>query len=183
MNLSCLSGIVVAATLVAGTAFGQTEQGRKELSLSGAYSAAWLSADYAELNTRVTHVYVGTLGVGYFVTDALEAKVNLSVVGASAGTLADIYVIPITLGLDYHFNTKKTAVPYLGAAVGVYAIGGGFADVSQTLGAAMANVHVGLKYFATKRAAFDCQVGYEYIPLPVVTLNSTFVTVGIGVYF
>lgn len=177
------SGSIVAGTiLLATTALAQTQKGKWDLSFSGSYNAAWVSADDSDFSTDSMQVYSGTVGVGYFLTDPLEIKGNISIIGLNGGGM-NAYVVPLTVGVDYHFNTKNKTVPYVGLAVGVYIVGGGFEEDSGAIGGVLGDGHAGLKQFLSEDVALDFRVGYQYAPLPGVSLNNVTASIGLSFQF
>ncbi len=72
--------LTAAAALVADSAAAQTEAKTWEMSLNGSYSHSWVNGVSSDINQGLT-LYSGALSVGYFFTDALELKANVSVLG------------------------------------------------------------------------------------------------------
>jgi outer membrane protein W len=187
--------IVGSIALLASTAVAQTEKGKWDVSLLGSYNCGWIGGS---VNSGTLQVYQGGLGLGYFITKPLEIKLNGSVLGASAGDSGSFggsfTVIPVTIGADYHFDierllpyTQGKTVPYLGAGLGGAIFTGNAGALgkseSATMGALMVDGHVGLKQFVSKDVSLNLQVGYQYLPLPGISLNNVTVGVGLSFYF
>ena len=67
-----------------------------------------------------TKLVFGALGVGYFVTDAVEIKVLAEGLWMSSGG-HDIYAFGVLAGPDYNFNIKDSKfVPYVGVYGGIF---------------------------------------------------------------
>jgi hypothetical protein len=177
-----LSGILVGATLLASTALAQTEKGKWELSFAGALNSGWLSQDEQNVSSDTLTVYSGAVSGGYFMTDALEIKGNIGFLGFSSGEI-NAYLVPLTIGLDYHFNTKGTTVPYLGVAGGAWVVGGGFKDETEAFGGVLGDAHVGIKQFLKKDVSINLEVGYQYAPLPIVSLHNVTARLGLSLMF
>lgn len=183
--------LVGSIVLLVGTANAQTEKGKWELSLLGSYNCGWISA--GDYNSQTLQIYDGGLGVGYFLSKPLEVKLDAAILGAGGGGV-NMAVVPVTLGLNYHFNierlspyTEGKTVPYIGAGLGGAFATGGITDLntggSQTTGCIMFDAHVGLKQFVSKNVSLNFQVGYQYLPLPFINLNNITAGVGLSFYF
>ncbi len=189
INVLQISILTFVTVLPASTAIAQTEKGNWELALSGSFSHTWVNSEFDVDNSL--DIYTGSLTTGYFFTRGLEAKLGLSVVGINgslgAGALegsANAWVVPVTLGLDYHFNTGSKFVPYLGGALGTYVVGAGFGEDWTAAVGVLADGHGGLKQFVKDNVAIDYRVSFQYIPLPdSISLNTVTFSIGLSFYF
>lgn len=175
MKKLSFSAIVIAGlALLPMTGFAGTEAGKIELTGMGSYTHSWSSEGGGGQNT-----YLGSLGVGYFFTDALEAKINGTFVGFS-GSGSTMYAVQITAGPDYHFMTTGNLVPYVGVYGGVILMKGSFGggDTSET--GAMIDGHVGLKQFLSERMAIDYRVAYQYWSISDTSINNLMVMIGLS---
>jgi outer membrane protein len=83
-------------------------------------------------NVEIGDQYVPELDITYFFTDAISAELILGVTphdveatGVTVGTafgpadvdLGDVWLLPPTLTLQYHFNNSSNFTPYVGAGV------------------------------------------------------------------
>ncbi|MGH7943352.1 MAG: hypothetical protein ACREFR_20015 [Limisphaerales bacterium] len=174
--------------LIASVAVAQTQKGDWDVSVLGSFNSGWITS--GSISTSSLKVYNGGAGLGYFLTDAWELDGNALVLGAVGGG-ANLNVVQLTLGANYNFNiqrllpfTEGKTVPYVGAGLGGFIVGGGVTDVgSGHFGAVMGEGHAGVRQFLSQDVSLDFQVGYQYLPLPGVSLNDVTANIGLSFYF
>jgi hypothetical protein len=134
------------------------------------------------------NIYYGSLSLGYFASRCVEIKGGVAClgfdgdIGGSGGVSS--FVVPITVGMDFHINTKSPFVPYLGIYGGGYIVGAGFGENWGGAGGAIADFHGGIKQFVAKNVAIDYRVSYEFIAMPApVALNTVSIGVGLAFFF
>ena len=189
INLLKTSSLAAAAILLADNGAAQTEAGKWQLSLGGSYSHSWVNSDVA-VDTSLD-IYSGSVDFGYFMLRSLEIKGGISVIGidGSLGTAgvegsANAWVVPVSVGLDYHINTRSKFVPYVGGALGVYVVGAGFGEDWGAAVGVTGQLHAGLKQFVKENVAIVYQVSYDYIPLPDdVSLSTVSFSIGLSFMF
>lgn len=73
------------------------------------------------LATDVDHAYTPELDITYFLTENIAAELIAATaehsVSAGSDTIGDVWVLPPTLTLQYHFTPKEKFSPYVGAGV------------------------------------------------------------------
>lgn len=153
MKLLKLSCITIGAALLAIPAFAGTQKGQTELSL-------FAMGNFGVGGDLDDEKFVeGWLGIGYFFSDAIELKANITgtwLDGVSEEE--DNTFMGVLVGPDYHFNIKDSKfVPY----VGVYG-GANFALTGDTDANAVVDGHAGVKYFVGERTTINAQVSYQY---------------------
>ncbi|HEV2319895.1 MAG TPA: hypothetical protein VGV18_09105, partial [Verrucomicrobiae bacterium] len=80
--------------------------------------------------------------------------------------------------------TEGKTVPYLGAGLGGFIVEGGVPDAgSGHFGEVMGEGHAGVRQFVSQDVSLDFQIGYQYLPLPGVSLNDVTANVGLSFYF
>jgi hypothetical protein len=186
-TLTLASGMVFLAV----TAVAQTQKGNWEVSAMGSFNSGWVTS--GDLSSSSLKVYNGGLGLGYFLTDHWELEGNVLVLGAVGGG-ANLNLVQLTLGANYNFNierllpfTEGKTVPYIGAGIGGFIVGGGVEDDnadSDHYAAVMGEGHVGVRQFVSQNVSLDLQIGYQYLPLPEgVSLNDVTANFGLSFYF
>lgn len=185
LKTTAVAGVVA---LLAVTATAQTAAQKWELSLMGSFNYTWANTP-VEVDNNLT-LYNLTIGAGYFVSNPLEIKAGLSIMGFDGAIGSDSdqgsvsgFVVPLTLGADYHFNTKGKFVPYVGFSIGVFVMGAGFGESVAGMGSVLGEGHAGFKQFLSSDVAFNFQVGYQYAPLPFVDLNAVTANIGFSFFF
>lgn len=181
--------IAASLTLLAGTAFAQTQKGDWEVSVMGSFNSGWITS--GDLESSSLKVYNGGVGLGYFLTRHWELEGNATFVGAVGGG-ANLNLVQLTLGANYNFNienllpfTQGKTVPYIGAGLGGFIVGGGIEDDdSDHYAAVMGEGHIGVRQFLSPNVSLNFQVGYQYLPLPEsVSLNEVTANLGLSFYF
>jgi outer membrane protein W len=175
MKLLKLTCITIGAALLALPAFAGTQKGQVELSLSG--SGTWGVSG----NGKDSKSVVGTLGLGYFFTDALELKGNVVGSWASAPGMDDVTTVTLLGGPDYHFNLKDSKlVPYVGVYGGALIYDTGHDSETTWL----VDGHVGVKYFIGERTTLNLQVSYqEYFPDQGEDTGAVVFSLGVSYFF
>jgi hypothetical protein len=175
-------------TLLAIAVTAQTAPNKWELSLLGSFNHTWVDSPLSVDNSL--NLYDLSVDIGYFVSHPLELRAGFSIMGfdGAIGSDADQgnvsgFVVPLTLGADYHFNTKHKFVPYVGFSIGIFVTGAGFGQDVAAMGSVMGDAHVGFKQFLADNVALNCQLGYQYSPLPFVDLNTVTANLGISFFF
>lgn len=73
------------------------------------------------LATDVDHAYTPELDITYFLTENIAAELIAATaehsVSAGSDTIGDVWVLPPTLTLQYHFTPEEKFSPYVGAGV------------------------------------------------------------------
>lgn len=108
----------VATLMLAGVASASVQQGDTELNFSGSLT----SDNGAEGNGNSTGLE-GTVGLGYFLTDNIQAGVNIGAGWYDTDSTSTAYGAETTLyrlGIfgKYHFMPTNQWVPYVGARIG-----------------------------------------------------------------
>lgn len=177
--------------LLAGSAVAQIQKGQWDVSVLGSFNSGWITS--GDITTTSLKVYTGGAGLGYFLTDHWELDGNATLLGAVGGG-ANLNVVQLTLGGNYNFNiqrllpfTEGKTVPYIGAGLGGFIVGGGISgdgdSGSDHYAAVMGEGHVGVREFLSQDVSLNFQVGYQYLPLPGASLNDVTANVGLSFYF
>jgi hypothetical protein len=191
MKLLKTSFIAAGTGLLALSAFAGTEAGNLEV--EGAASLQFQdqhSSGGGGTQNNTDTLYQGQIGLGYFITDAVELKGNAVFQGSAIrgnGNNNDNYSFFILGGVDYHFFTKEHIVPYVGIYGGVdlgESSGGG---TSTTTTGGVVDVHGGMKQFVGERTSIDYRLSYQYISLSGggfdQTINALVFSVGVTYQF
>ncbi len=122
--------IVAGATISVLGFMGAVEQARAEgdspwlIRVRGIYVSPDESASVRGLagSVEADGSLVPELDISYFFTDNIAAELILATsnhdMSATAGVdLGDVWVLPPTLTLQYHFSPKETFRPYVGAGI------------------------------------------------------------------
>tara|TARA_R100000656_G_scaffold56171_1_gene44266 strand:- start:11 stop:622 length:612 start_codon:yes stop_codon:yes gene_type:complete len=122
--------IVAGATISVLGFMGAVEQARAEgdspwlIRVRGIYVSPDESANVRGLagSVEADGSLVPELDISYFFTDNIAAELILATsnhdMSATAGVdLGDVWVLPPTLTLQYHFSPKETFRPYVGAGI------------------------------------------------------------------
>jgi hypothetical protein len=153
--MKLLKRIIMVGTLVVGLpAFAGTQAGQIELGGTVAFFKP-VGIDGFDAQALIANV-----SVGYFFTDALEAKFGL-MTAVAWGQGTTMYLLAPTIGVDYHFLTSGKLVPYIGGSGGLAVVGGSSGGGSGTITGGIVEGHVGLKHFIGERTTINYQVGYD----------------------
>ena len=188
MKLLKTSCIAAGTGLLALSAFAGTEAGNLEL--EGAATLQYQNQNQSGGSSADIESYQGQVGVGYFVTDALEVKLNSVIQGqhfSSGGASFTTYSIFAEAGVDYHFMTKEKIVPYVGVYGGLDFQLSGAGGSSEVGG--LVDVHAGMKQFVGERTSIDYRLSYQYIEIGSSTgggdlsINAILITIGVTYAF
>jgi hypothetical protein len=189
MKLLNTSLIAAGTSLLAVSAFAGTEAGNLEL--EGAGSLQYQAESQSGAGTTDLTTYQGQIGVGYFVTDAIEIKLNGVFQGqniSANGFNNTSYSIFTEAGVDYHFMTKEKIVPYVGIYGGLdFQLSSGAGSSSEVGG--LVDVHAGMKQFVGERTSIDYRLSYQYIEIGSsngggdLSINALLLTVGVTYAF
>jgi hypothetical protein len=190
MRITTLT-IAASVAMITSAAVAQTQKGDWDVSVLGSFNSGWITS--GGLSTSSLKVYTGGAGLGYFLTDHWELDGNAIFMGAVGGG-ANLNLVQLTLGANYNFNiqrllpfTEGKTVPYIGAGIGGFIVGGGISDDSSDssdhYGAVMGEGHVGVRQFLSPKVSLDFQVGYQYLPLSGASLNDVTANLGLSFYF
>jgi hypothetical protein len=180
MKLLTTSVITAGLVLIAAQTQAATVEGNWELSGLASYAHTWAdvddgdSADFSE--------YLGMVGLGYYVSDALEVKATTAFVGMS-GEGMDAFAILLMAGADYHFMTDRDMVPYVGAYGGGVFADADFAGLDDSTTGFVFDIHAGLKQFVAANVAIDYRISYQYMEIEDVTLSNLMAMIGINFQF
>ncbi len=154
MRLKCILGIVIVSML-ALYSHAMVQQGMIEADFMGLYA----NVDPDE-GGNDADVFAIMGNCGYFFTDAVEGSVELRYMTVDVDD-ADADVGSIGIGIDYHFMTGGTFVPYIGTA-GHWTMADASADGDDfDEDDFMWELHCGAKQFLNDNVAVKYEIEYD----------------------
>ena len=145
---------LAALTLLAsGNAAAQQHKGDKEVQLF--FTSSYTKTNVGGFTGSTTSTTLGLI-FGYFFTAPLEVRIGMVGTGSSSSGGGSTGVFSFTPGVTYSFISKSKTVPYLGVDAYFTSISSPGGSVSNS----SVRPNVGGKYFISRNAAVDMNVGY-----------------------
>ena len=147
---------LAALTLLAsGSAAAQQQKGDKEVQLFA--TSSYMKTNVGGFSSSTTSTTIGLI-FGYFFTAPLEVRIGMVGTGSSSsGGGGSTGVFSFTPGVTYSFiRSGSKTIPYLGVDAYFTSITSG--GVSQSNSSVRPNL--GAKYFISRNAAIDVNMGY-----------------------
>lgn len=131
------------------------------------------TVDGTNLGTDVGNAVVPEIDLTYFITDNIAAELIAATaqhrVSANSGHIGDVWILPPTLTLQYHFTPDAKFSPYVGAGLNYTFFygeddGAGFNDLDVKGGAGYA-LQAGFDYWINDNWGFN--IDAKYIDLEI----------------